>query len=185
MTLELASEAEVHNSILCLPHVFCLIFACPTNEKYFFSLISDIFRFATPSNLHSTPLPSTPQLSFGATPVRDEVIGGHALGSCQDVSNNWVTVFGFPPSAASFILSQFSQLGTILQHHIPPNGNWMHLKYQTKLVCFVLRCSIPRCDLFFLHQDAGSKGVGQEQQSNGRKHHDRSELVLGPCGNDR
>lgn len=90
-------------------------------------------RFATPSNLHSTPLPSTPQLSFGATPVRDEVIGGHALGSCQDVSNNWVTVFGFPPSAASFILSQFSQLGTILQHHIPPNGNWMHLKYQTKM----------------------------------------------------
>ena len=114
--------------------------------EYIFSLKSAYLRFATPSNLHSTPLPSTPQLSFGATPVRDEIIGGHAAGSCQDVSNNWVTVFGFPPSAASFILSQFAQLGTILQHHIPPNGNWMHLKYQTKLVPFVLLRSIRRCD---------------------------------------
>lgn len=88
-------------------------------------------RFATPSNLHSTPLPSTPQLSFGATPIRDEILGGHASG--EDGGNHWVTVFGFPPSAASFILSQFAQLGTVLQHHIPPNGNWMHLKYQTKM----------------------------------------------------
>ncbi len=50
---------------------------------------------------------------------------------CQDV-NTWVTVFGFPPSASSYILSQFAQYGTILQHHIPTNGNWMHLRYQTK-----------------------------------------------------
>ena len=91
-------------------------------------------RFGTPSNMHSTPVPTTPQLSFGSTPVQDRVLGAvHAAGSCQEANHNWVTVFGFPPSAASFILSQFSQLGTILQHHIPPNGNWMHLKYQTKM----------------------------------------------------
>ena len=23
--------------------------------------------------------------------------------------------------------------GTILQHHIPPNGNWMNIRFQTKL----------------------------------------------------
>ena len=45
-----------------------------------------------------------------------------------------MTVFGFPPSAASFILSQFSSYGTILQHSMPPNANWMHLRFQTRLV---------------------------------------------------
>lgn len=28
----------------------------------------------------------------------------------------WITVFGFPPSASSYILDQFSQYGTILHH---------------------------------------------------------------------
>ena len=36
----------------------------------------------------------------------------------------WVTVFGFPPAAASYILQQFSQFGNILKHVIAPNGNW-------------------------------------------------------------
>jgi hypothetical protein len=52
--------------------------------------------------------------------------------SSDSDSSTWVTVFGFPPSAASYILSQFSQCGTILQHHMPANGNWMHIKYQTR-----------------------------------------------------
>ena len=51
----------------------------------------------------------------------------------SDSSSTWVTVFGFPPSAASYILSQFSQCGTVLQHQMPANGNWMHIKYQTRM----------------------------------------------------
>jgi nuclear pore complex protein Nup53 len=46
-----------------------------------------------------------------------------------------VTIFGFPPSAASFILSQFSHYGSILEKRMPAKGNWMHVHYQTKLEC--------------------------------------------------
>jgi hypothetical protein len=57
-----------------------------------------------------TPLNSTPQLSFGATPnssgFRDQdLVDG---GGCNE-GTTWVTIFGFPPSASSYILSQFSQ----------------------------------------------------------------------------
>jgi len=81
-----------------------------------------------------TPVPSTPHLSFGATPntstAREEIAA-----TCEplDPMNVWVTVFGFPPSAGSYILSQFSSYGTILQHSMPPNANWMHLRFQTRL----------------------------------------------------
>lgn len=50
--------------------------------------------------------------------------------------NLWVTVFGFPPTAAQLILSHFSQCGTILDKiFAPQNGNWVHLKYSTVLEC--------------------------------------------------
>eukprot|EP00095_Tigriopus_kingsejongensis_P007797 maker-scaffold370_size193435-snap-gene-0.42 protein:Tk07797 transcript:maker-scaffold370_size193435-snap-gene-0.42-mRNA-1 annotation:"nucleoporin nup53 isoform x3" len=98
-----------------------------------------------PSGLMGTPVPTTPQLSFGATPsgpsgfsranhthsIREDVINSSSY--VPDGVGNWVTVFGFPPSASGYILSQFAQCGTVLQHHIPPNGNWMHIKFQTKL----------------------------------------------------
>ena len=38
------------------------------------------------------------------------------LTSEDDYHDCWVTVFGFPSTAASFILEQFSQYGTILKH---------------------------------------------------------------------
>lgn len=47
--------------------------------------------------------------------------------------STWVTVFGFPPAAASYILTQFTQLGTVTRHHNPGSGNWMHLKYQVDI----------------------------------------------------
>ncbi|KAJ4450131.1 hypothetical protein ANN_01538 [Periplaneta americana] len=53
----------------------------------------------------------------------------------DEARNTWVTVFGFPPSAASFILSQFSHYGNILEKRMPAKGNWMHIHYQTKLEC--------------------------------------------------
>ncbi|KDR08044.1 Nucleoporin NUP53 [Zootermopsis nevadensis] len=51
----------------------------------------------------------------------------------EEAQNTWVTVFGFPPSAASYILSQFSHYGKILEKRMPAKGNWMHIRYQTKL----------------------------------------------------
>merc|ERR1712059_121769 len=61
--------------------------------------------------------------------------------SAQEVSGcddsppmaTWVTVWGFPPSAASFVLQQFGSCGTVLQHVMPPNSNWMHIRFQTRL----------------------------------------------------
>ena len=71
-------------------------------------------KFGTPLNGtprgYGTPLNTTPQLSFGTTPAsssfRDQSI---ADGSSIMDGNTWVTIFGFPPSAACYILSQFSQ----------------------------------------------------------------------------
>lgn len=49
-------------------------------------------------------------------------------------TETWVTVFGFPISASSFILQQFSRYGYILEHHqAPNNGNWVHIKFESKL----------------------------------------------------
>lgn len=53
----------------------------------------------------------------------------------DEARNTWVTIFGFPPSAAAFILTQFSHYGSILEKNIAAKGNWMHVRYQTKLEC--------------------------------------------------
>jgi hypothetical protein len=55
-----------------------------------------------------------------------------AFSETNNVSNpEWVTVFGFPPSKASFIINQFSQYGKILDHKMG-EGNWVHIAYETK-----------------------------------------------------
>lgn len=89
--------------------------------------------FGTP-NKFGTPVNTTPQLSFGSSSVvnNSELLAPADSGSCSG-GTTWITVFGFPPSAASYVLSQFSQCGTILQHHIPSNGNWMNIRFQTKM----------------------------------------------------
>jgi hypothetical protein len=53
----------------------------------------------------------------------------------EEAHNTWVTIFGFPPSAASYILSQFSHCGNILEKRMPAKGSWMHIRCQTKLEC--------------------------------------------------
>ncbi|THD21806.1 Nuclear pore complex protein Nup53 [Fasciola hepatica] len=59
----------------------------------------------------------------------------------HSTENCWVTVFGYPASRASYILTQFSQFGTIEKHVITNDGNWMHIKYQNKLQA---RCALNR-----------------------------------------
>lgn len=36
----------------------------------------------------------------------------------EEYDQCWITVFGFPPSASSYILDQFSQYGNIVQHRV-------------------------------------------------------------------
>uniref|UniRef100_A0A182WFI0 Nucleoporin NUP35 n=1 Tax=Anopheles minimus TaxID=112268 RepID=A0A182WFI0_9DIPT len=52
-------------------------------------------------------------------------------------SCNWITVFGFPQNAASKILSHFIGIGTIVdkQAPAPQDGNWVHLRYSSRLEC--------------------------------------------------
>ncbi|XP_059175809.1 nucleoporin NUP35-like isoform X2 [Physella acuta] len=55
------------------------------------------------------------------------------LKSDDVLDETWVTVFGFPPGATSFIIQQFSQYGTILKHVVAAECNWMHIHYLSKL----------------------------------------------------
>lgn len=60
-------------------------------------------------------------------------ISGDEVTFNEEVDHCWITVFGFPPSASSYILDQFSQYGNIIQHKVFPNSNWIHILYQSKL----------------------------------------------------
>ncbi|KAM6071382.1 PREDICTED: nucleoporin NUP53 [Chlamydotis macqueenii] len=58
---------------------------------------------------------------------------GESLTSEDQLDDTWVTVFGFPQASASYILLQFAQYGNILKHVMSNTGNWMHIRYQSKL----------------------------------------------------
>ncbi|PVD34006.1 hypothetical protein C0Q70_05268 [Pomacea canaliculata] len=58
---------------------------------------------------------------------------GESLKPDDILDETWVTIFGFPPGATSFILQQFSQYGNILKHVLSAEGNWMHVHFQSKL----------------------------------------------------
>ncbi|XP_062258236.1 nucleoporin NUP35 isoform X2 [Platichthys flesus] len=58
---------------------------------------------------------------------------GESLSSDDQLDQTWVTVFGFPPASASYILLQFAQYGNIIKHTMASPGNWMHLQYQSRL----------------------------------------------------
>ncbi|KAI9895678.1 hypothetical protein PsorP6_018790 [Peronosclerospora sorghi] len=45
----------------------------------------------------------------------------------------WVTVFGFPSNAKSFILHQFQSMGEVVNYSSSCGGNWLHLRYHTRL----------------------------------------------------
>jgi len=80
-------------------------------------------------NTSSWATPDTSSSVFPATPSSTQVCEGEDAAPMA----NWVTVWGFPPSAASFVLQQFGSCGTVLQHIMPPNSNWMHIRFQTRL----------------------------------------------------
>lgn len=58
--------------------------------------------------------------------------------SQNHISGNdyWITVFGFPQTASSMILSHFSQCGAIIDKlFATQNGNWVHLRFSSRLEC--------------------------------------------------
>ncbi|XP_055525680.1 nucleoporin Nup35 [Wyeomyia smithii] len=58
------------------------------------------------------------------------------LSQTQSVNDYWITVFGFPQSASSMILSHFSQCGAIIDKvFATQNGNWVHLRFTSRLEC--------------------------------------------------
>ncbi len=58
---------------------------------------------------------------------------GETIQHDSELDATWITVFGFPAAATSFILQQFSQYGNILKHSVASEGNWLHIRYQSKL----------------------------------------------------
>uniref|UniRef100_A0A4W5LMD7 Nucleoporin NUP35 n=1 Tax=Hucho hucho TaxID=62062 RepID=A0A4W5LMD7_9TELE len=58
---------------------------------------------------------------------------GDALSSEDRLDDTWITVFGFPPASASYILLQFAQYGNVMKHVMSNTGNWMHIQYQSRL----------------------------------------------------
>jgi len=94
----------------------------PTNSLLFTPNRS----ISTPNNLHNSIM-SNPSSSFITSPQEVAPTPDHSP------LDTWVTVWGFPPSSVSFILSELSMCGTVLQHVMPPNSNWMHVRMQTRM----------------------------------------------------
>ncbi|KAM9343517.1 nucleoporin NUP35 isoform 2-T2 [Pholidichthys leucotaenia] len=114
------------------------------------SIHDDLVTVATPLHTHrhasfpvmqsplsarqaSTPGTGVQQLCLSPAQVDPFYSQGESLSSDDQLDQTWVTVFGFPPASASYILLQFAQYGNILKHTMASPGNWMHLQYQSKL----------------------------------------------------
>ncbi|XP_018014213.1 nucleoporin NUP35 [Hyalella azteca] len=106
----------------------------PSSVRLHSPMPDHLVRTHTPMGSPATPMRGSHQPSesfLNSSLISYEVHGESAAastGSCE-----WVTVFGFPVASASFILTQFAQVGTIADQRLPGSGNWMHLRYQTPL----------------------------------------------------
>ncbi|CAJ1078896.1 nucleoporin NUP35 isoform X1 [Xyrichtys novacula] len=113
------------------------------------SIHDDLITVASPLNIHRQSFPvmqsplSARGASFSGSGVQQVCLSpaqvdpfysqGESLSSDDQLDQTWVTVFGFPPASASYILLQFAQYGNILKHTMASPGNWMHLQYQSRL----------------------------------------------------
>lgn len=113
----------------------CGLYSTPKQRRVLHAAASVSVGSGTPigGTILGTPIAGSHNQSIH-TPSHQLNASVDELGNstCHEGST-WITVFGFPSSAASYILQQFSQCGTVLQHHIPANGNWMNIRYQTKM----------------------------------------------------
>lgn len=74
---------------------------------------------------------NTPSNSAFQRNLNDSLSKTHPFRRIDKSDSLWVTVLGFPPHAASLVLTQFSQFGTITDKKFPPEGNWVNLKYSS------------------------------------------------------
>jgi len=97
-------------------------------------------RCATTPLLDSNRLTASSALRYNAfkstvaqdlrSPLQRDPHGQHATSVLRELDPRWVTIFGFPPEKASYILRQFSHYGEILQYHI--TGNWMDVEFRSE-----------------------------------------------------
>lgn len=93
----------------------------------------------TTAGVESTLSPymgSSARLNSPPSPTQIDPFYTQANDSMQPLDDTWVTVFGHPPSATSFVLQEFATYGQIVRY-VPPGhteqGNWLHIKYQTRM----------------------------------------------------
>jgi len=84
----------------------------------------------TPNSTYNSPFTRLDSTGLDSSSRTHEITQSEESG---DPLATWVTVFGFPPAAASYVISQMASCGTVLQHVLPPNANWMHLRFQTRM----------------------------------------------------
>jgi len=95
-------------------------------EKLFSNDKNDLSFTPNQSQHHRLSPPSPTQIDPFYT-------HGESIKMDDKLDETWITVFGFPQSATSFVLQEFSVYGQIIRHIPNPQGNWLHIQYQTKL----------------------------------------------------
>jgi len=83
--------------------------------------------------LDSSRLTTSTAANLTASQMDPFYTQGDDFDPATDVDDTWVTVFGFPPDSANFILKEFATYGTIVQHEFASKGNWVHIKYQSPI----------------------------------------------------
>lgn len=77
------------------------------------------------SRIHDDNLNSTRNMYINDPPN----FNAHLNMSLNKIDSHWVTVFGFPPSALTVVLSQLANCGPIAEKIIPSQGNWVHIRF--------------------------------------------------------
>lgn len=90
---------------------------------------SQDLSFTPSSNHHTNPHRLSPP---SPTQIDPFYAYGEQIKPDEKLDDTWITVFGFPQSATSYVLQEFSVYGQILRH-CSTQGNWLHIQYQTKL----------------------------------------------------
>lgn len=79
------------------------------------------------SSVETTPVAEIPLTRLDACPIPTTEESEFVTGG-----EYWVTVFGYPPEAASTVLKKFQEFGQVIDFNTG-RGNWLNIQYQTKL----------------------------------------------------